>query len=78
MILIDGKVGEVRVLGPLAERHIVGLRGEANQPLVVDVDAPGVHRRDAHVEAQIEFKSVYQKWVGHIATNDAVFVDWHL
>ena len=67
ILFIDGEVSQVRVLGALAQRNVVGLRGKAHQPFVVDVDAPWVHRRDAHVQSQIKLKAVDEERIGNVS-----------
>ena len=78
IFLIDREVGEMCVLGALAEAHVVRLRGETDQAFVVDVDAPWVHRSDAHVEAKVEFEAVNQERIRHVSTDDTALVDGHL
>ena len=78
VLLVDGEVGEVSVLGAFAIGLVVGLGGEAHQPLVVDVDAPRVHRCHAHVQPQVKLQPVDQERVCDVPTDDAVLVNWHL
>ena len=67
ILLVDREVCQVRVLGALAKRDVVGLRGKAHQPFIVDVDAPWVHRCDAHVQSQIKLKAVNEERISNVS-----------
>lgn len=46
--------------------RIIVINSESHQSLIEDVDAPRVHTRDHHVQAQVEFKTIDQEGIVHI------------
>jgi GTPase Era involved in 16S rRNA processing len=54
---------------------VVGFHSEAGQPIVVDVDTPGVHRSDQNIQAQVKFEAVNEERVVDVLADNAIFVD---
>jgi hypothetical protein len=44
---------------------------------MVHVHTPGVHRRYAHVNTQIEFEPINQEGVRDVAANYTVLINWY-
>lgn len=65
-------------LGSLPKAYVIRFRGEADESLIVDIDTPGIHGGDAHVEPQIELEAVDEERVGYVPRYNAVFVDGDL
>lgn len=57
---------------------VVLFNGETDETLIVDIDAPRIHRSDQNIQSQIKFQSIYQKWILHILWNNALLIQGHL
>jgi hypothetical protein len=57
-LLVDGVVGEMRILVRLNVHWVVFFTREPNQALVEDVDAPWVHACHQHVESNVKFEAI--------------------
>ena len=58
ILLVDREVRQMWVLSTFTKIHVIWLRGKSDKALVVNVDAPRLHRRDANIQSQVEFKSI--------------------
>lgn len=65
-VLVDGRVGQVhgQVGGVGGAGLAVGLGAQAEQALVIEVQAQGVAARDEHVQAQVELEAVCGETAG--------------
>lgn len=61
----------------LACGWVIHINCKSRQALIVDIDAPRVHRRDQNVESQVKLKPINQERVLNILRNDALLVNWH-
>lgn len=67
-LFVQTEICQMRVHSLLGRDGVVVLvDGEAHQPLIVDVNAPGLQRRDHHVEAQVELEPVNEQRVLDVA-----------
>ena len=78
VFLVDREVGQVRKFGALPSRRVILLRRKPTKPLVVNVNAPRVHRSDRHIHTQVKLEPVNEERFRYVATNDAILVNWNL
>lgn len=78
VLLIEREVRQMTVQLLLAQGGVVLVHCETRQPIIVNVDAPGVHARNARVDAQIKLQSVDKEGIRNVPGDDAVLVNGNL
>lgn len=78
ILFIEGKVGQVPRKQVFGQRAIILVDSEPRQPLIVDVDAPGIHARDCHIDPQIKLEPIYQEGIRYVLAYDALLIDRNL
>ena len=76
IFFIQRKVSQMSVSGIFTRRRIVLINSESSKTFVVNVDTPRVNTGHHHVYTQIKLKTVYQKRIRDIFTDDALLVNW--
>lgn len=78
VLFVKREVGQMACQLVFAQLGIVLVNCESGESLVVNVDAPGVHTRDHHVDSQVEFETFDQEGVRDVLRDNTVFIDWNL
>ena len=77
IFFVERKVGQVPWQQILGKRTIILIDSEPRQPLIVDVDTPGIHAGDSHIDPQIKLEPIDQEGIRYVFAYDALLIDRH-
>jgi hypothetical protein len=67
VLLIDGIIGQMHILVVLIDLGGISFTGESSKTLLEDVDPQWLVASDQHIDTQIKFMAVDQKWVCNVS-----------